>query len=104
MDMEEMMKGIGTKISVFVLMMCALLPQAVLAAGEKADLVIIVADTRGLTGILHAWGTLYNESHLYFSLLTIVLIPVIGLLFGTIADIVMKTIGIDLEHRELSEH
>lgn len=104
MDMEEMMKGIGTKISIFVLMMAALLPQAVFAAGEKADLVIIVADTRGLTGILHAWGTLYNESHLYFALLTIVLIPTIGLLFGTIADIVMKTIGIDLEHRELSEH
>lgn len=102
--MEEMMKGIRTKINVFVLMICMLLPQAVLAAGEKADLVIIVADTRGLTGILHAWGTLYNESHLYFSLLTIVLIPVIGLLFGTIADIVMRTIGIDLEHRELSEH
>lgn len=102
--MEEMMKGIRAKISIFVLMICTLLPQAVLAAGEKADLVIIVADTRGLTGILKAWGTLYNESHLYFSLLTIVLIPVIGLLFGTIADIVMRTIGIDLEHRELSEH
>ncbi len=102
--MEEMMKGIGTKISIFVLMMAALLPQAVFAAGEKADLVIIVADTRLLSGILKAWGTLYNESHLYFSLLTIVLIPVIGFLFGTIADIVMKGIGIDLEHRELSEH
>lgn len=98
------MKGIWTKISVFVLMLCTLLPQAAMAAGEKADLVVIVADTRLLSGILKAWGTLYNESHLYFALLTIVLIPVIGLLFGTIADIVMKTIGIDLEHRELSEH
>lgn len=102
--MEEMMKGIGTKISVFVLMICTLLPKVVLAAGEKADLVVIVADTRGLTGILKAWGTLYNESHLYFALLTIILIPVIGFLFGTIADIVMRGIGIDLEHRELSEH
>ncbi|OGR27529.1 MAG: hypothetical protein A2277_03085 [Desulfobacterales bacterium RIFOXYA12_FULL_46_15] len=102
--MEEMMKVIGIKIRVFVLMLCMLLPEAVLAAGEKADLVVIVADTRGLTGILKAWGTLYNESHLYFSLLTIVLIPVIGLVFGTVADIVMRTIGIDLEHRELSEH
>ena len=102
--MEEMMKVIGIKIRVFVLMLCMLLPEAVLAAGEKADLVVIVADTRGLTGILKAWGTLYNESHLYFFLLTIVLIPVIGLVFGTVADIVMRTIGIDLEHRELSEH
>ena len=98
------MKGILRKIGTLALMMCVLAPQTVLAAGEKAALVVIVADTRGLTGVLHAWGTLYNESHLYFSLLTIVLIPVIGFLFGTIADIVMKAIGIDLEHRELSEH
>lgn len=98
------MEKIRAKIGIFVLMLCALLPQMAHAAGEKADLVVIVADTRGLTGIMHAWATLYNDSHLYFSLLTIVLIPVIGLIFGTIADIVMKAIGIDLEHRELSEH
>lgn len=102
--MKGKMKGIWMKISSLIIMMCVLLPQTVLAAGEKASLVVIVADTRGLTGILHAWGTLYNESHVYFSLLTIVLIPVIGLIFGTIADIVMKGIGIDLEHRDLAEH
>ncbi len=102
--MKGMMKGIWMKISSFVIIMCVLLPQTVLASGPPAALVVIVADTRGLTGLLHAWGTLYNESHLYFSLLTILLIPVIGLIFGTIADIVMKTIGIDLEHRDLAEH
>ena len=98
------MKGFLGKINYWVLLLCVLLPQTLLASGEKAALVVIVADTRGLTGLLRAWGQLYNESHLYFSLLTIVLIPVIGFLFGTIADIVMKMIGIDLEHRELSEH
>ncbi|MBF0376345.1 MAG: hypothetical protein HQK72_02575 [Desulfamplus sp.] len=92
------------KISTLIIMVCVLMPQTVLAAGEKAAMIVIVADTRGLTGVLHAWGTLYNESHIYFSLLTIVLIPVIGLIFGTVADIVMKGIGIDLEHRELAEH
>ena len=98
------MKGMLAKINMRVLLLCLLVPQTIFAAGEKAALVVIVADTRGLTGILKAWGHLYNESHLYFSLLTIVLIPVIGFVFGTIADIVMKMIGIDLEHRELSEH
>jgi len=98
------MKEIWIKINTLLIMICVLMPQSVLAAAEKASMVVIVSDTRGVTGILRAWGQLYNESHLYFSLLTIFLIPTIGLLFGTIADLVMKTIGIDLEHRELSEH
>lgn len=98
------MKGFLGKVNMLVLLSCVFLPQTLLASGEKVALVVIVADTRGLTGLLRAWGQLYNESHLYFSLLTIVLIPVIGFLFGTIADIVMRMIGIDLEHRELSEH
>ncbi len=98
------MKKLWTKISGLVLMLCVLLPEMVLAAGPKAAAVVIVADTRRLTGLLKWWGDLYNESHLHFSLLTILLIPVIGLCFGVLADIVMKTIGIDLESRDLAEH
>lgn len=98
------MKKLWTKINLFVLTACLLLPEAVFAGGEKASAVVIVSDTRSLTGILKWWGDLYNESHLYFSLLTIILIPLIGLLFGVIADIVMHTIGIDLESRDLAEH
>jgi hypothetical protein len=40
----------------------------------------------------------------WFTVLTVVLIPVIGLLFGVIADIVMSHIGIDLKSRDLAEH
>lgn len=98
------MKGIWMKINTLIIMMCILMPQSVLAAAEKASMVVIVSDTRGVKGLLRAWGQLYNESHFYFALLTIILIPIIGLIFGTIADFVMKGIGIDLEHRELSEH
>lgn len=98
------MKRLWTKFSGLVLMLCVLLPEMVLAAGEKAAAVVIVSDTRRLSGLLKWWGDLYNESHLYFALLTIVLIPVIGLCFGVIADIVMNAIGIDLESRDLAEH
>lgn len=98
------MKRLWTKISGLALMLCILLPEMVLAAGEKAAAVVIVSDTRRLTGLIKWWGDLYNESHLYFALLTIVLIPVIGLIFGVIADIVMHAIGIDLESRDLAEH
>lgn len=90
--------GLGTMVS-------AILPGLALAAGggDVAPLVI-VADTRNVSGIMAWWGNLYNDSHLYFMILTVVLIPTIGVLFGVLADIIMSHIGIDLKSRELSEH
>jgi len=79
-------------------------PSLCLAAGGKAAPVVIVADTRKLEGILGWWANLYNESHLYFMILTIIIIPVTGVCFGVIADIIMNWIGIDLKNRELAEH
>ncbi|MFH1147680.1 MAG: DVU0150 family protein [Pseudomonadota bacterium] len=82
----------------------ALLPELALAAAEKAAAIVIVADTRKFTGWEAWWTNLYNESHLYFTLLTVAIIPVVGVLFGTVADLVMGHIGIDLKSRELAEH
>jgi len=79
-------------------------PSICLAAGAKAAPVVIVADTRKLDGIMAWWANLYNESHLYFMILTIIIIPVTGVVFGVIADIIMGWIGIDLKNRELAEH
>jgi hypothetical protein len=78
--------------------------QTALAAGGGGELIVIVADSRKLTGIMAWWANLYNESHLYFTLLTVVLIPVIGVIFGVLADFVMHFIGIDLKSRDLAEH
>ena len=55
-----------------------------------------MADTRKFTGWEAWWTNLYNESHLYFALLTVVIIPVVGLIFGVLADMIMSRIGIDL--------
>ena len=79
-----------------------LLPQLALAAKKNAD-VIIVADTRKLDGILYWWAEMYNESHLLFAIMTMLIIPFIGCVLGWLADIVMTHIGIDLKHRELAE-
>jgi len=82
-----------------------LLPALTMAAGGgKIDIMVIVADTRGLPAFEAWWANLYNESHFYFTVVTVILIPVIGVVFGTIADFFMKFLGLDLEHRELSEH
>lgn len=81
-----------------------LLPSIVLAAGGGGAAIVIVADTRNLSGLLGWWASLYNYSHGWFTVLTIVLIPLIGVIFGVTADFVMNHIGIDLKSRDLAEH
>ena len=77
---------------------------ALAAGGGGAAPIVIVADTRRLSGIMAWWANLYNESHVYFTILTIVIIPLVGVIFGVMADFVMSHIGIDLKSRELAEH
>lgn len=79
-------------------------PSWALAAGGGGSPVVIVADTRKLSGIMAWWANMYNESHLEFTILTIIIIPITGVVFGVLADIVMSWIGIDLKSRELAEH
>ena len=74
------------------------------AAGPAAAPLVIVADTRKFTGWEAWWTNLYNESHILFALLTVAIIPIVGLCFGLLADVIMNWIGIDLKHRELAEH
>jgi len=99
------MRKLWVKLVGLVTMVWVLGPVLALAAGggEVAPLVI-VADTRKLDGLFAWWGNLYNESHLQFAILTVLLIPTIGVCFGVVADIVMSHIGIDLKSRELAEH
>ena len=80
-----------------------LLPARLLAA-ESADAVVIVTDTRKLHGWEAWWGNLYNESHLLFAVVTILIIPLYGVTLGILADLVMSRIGIDLKNRALAEH
>ncbi len=74
------------------------------AAGPAAAPLVIVADTRKFTGWEAWWTNLYNESHLLFAIVTVIIIPVVGLCFGLLADVVMNWIGIDLKSRDLAEH
>ncbi len=82
-----------------------LAPSLALAAGGGGEAtIVIVADTRKLDGIMAWWASVYNESHLEFTVLTVLLIPTVGMIFGIVADVVMGWIGIDLKSRELAEH
>jgi len=81
-----------------------LLPARLLAASEPSDAVVLVADTRKFHGWEAWWGNLYNESHLLFAIVTIIVIPVCGVILGMLADLVMSRLGIDLKKRTLAEH
>jgi hypothetical protein len=100
------MKNLFAKLSGFAAFMVFLcMPGWALAAGGgPVAPMVVVADTRRLDGIFAWWANLYNESHLQFTLLTLILIPVIGVIFGVMADIIMSSIGIDLKSRDLAEH
>ncbi|GAB1409219.1 hypothetical protein MASR1M90_03730 [Desulfovibrionales bacterium] len=80
-------------------------PSITLAAGGgEAAPIVIVADTRKLSGIMAWWANLYNESHFQFMILTIIIIPITGVVFGVLADIIMSHIGIDLKSKNLPGH
>jgi len=81
-----------------------LVPGLALAAGGGASPITMVADTRKFDGILLWWGNIYNDSHMEFTILTCVMIPVVGCGLGLAADFVLGAIGLDLTKRELAEH
>jgi hypothetical protein len=101
---EEAMKQRVQRLWWAILGMILLGPSLSLAAGGGAAPIVIVADTRKLDGVMAWWANMYNESHVQFAILTIIIIPVTGVIFGVIADIIMNWIGIDLKSRELAEH
>lgn len=99
--MDKIWKKLTGSIAILLL----LFPQIGYAAGGGGQpLIVIVADSRKLTGVLAWFANLYNESHFWFTVLTVVLIPIIGVILGVLADFVMSFIGIDLKSRDLAEH
>ncbi|MDR1660064.1 MAG: hypothetical protein LBR94_06965 [Desulfovibrio sp.] len=91
-------------IFVCALPLALLAPSLAAAAGGKGAPIAIVADTRFIDdGLMHWWAQMYNESHLAFALMTMLIIPVLGCVLGVVADFFMKMTGIDLGHRELAE-
>ncbi|MGA7578192.1 MAG: DVU0150 family protein [Desulfobaccales bacterium] len=98
------MSRLWAKIIGLGLLAGLLLPGIAAAAGDEESFLVLVADSRKLTGWEAWWANLYNDSHFYFALVTVIIIPVVGLCFGLLADIFMSRIGIDLKSRELAEH
>ena len=82
----------------------ALLPACLFAAGGGGARIVIVADSRGLSGWKAWWTNLYNDSHLWFALLTILIVPSAGLALGKVTGWLLARTGVNLKTRELAEH
>ena len=92
-DVEEVMKRmqrLWTWLTGCALLVAALPGAALAAGGGKVANVVVVADTRKLDGILYWWAEMYNESHFFFAILTMAIIPVTGCILGWLADVVMQ--------------
>lgn len=87
-----------------VIGLVSILPNIALAAGKKAAPLVVVAYTKGLSGLSLWWANLYNDNMLLFTILTGCVTPIAGILVGFIADILLGLTGIDLTKRELAEH
>ncbi|MEN2994853.1 MAG: DVU0150 family protein [Thermodesulfovibrio sp.] len=73
-------------------------------AKEKTPPLVVVAHTKGLSGLSLWWANLYNDNMLLFTILTGCITPIAGILIGFIADYLLSLTGIDLTKRELAEH
>lgn len=79
-------------------------PGKAFAAGGGGAAIVFVADTRSYSGWQAWWSNLYNENLFYFTVLTIIFIPTLGVILGLLTDFFMARIGIDLKSRAISEH
>jgi hypothetical protein len=93
-----------TRICALAILLCLLAPAAAGAAAETAERIVLVADSRSHTG-WQAWlSNLYNENLVYFTLVTVLVIPTLGALLGAITSFLLARLGVNLRSRVLAEH
>ena len=93
-------KRLGLAMVRVIVLPCLLLWSPIaLFAGEKAQPLNFIADTNGLSGIELWYANLYNSNKFYCALVTILVIPVVGFILGSIADFLISKTGLDLKSR-----
>ncbi|MGE4291518.1 MAG: DVU0150 family protein [Desulfovibrio sp.] len=81
-----------------------LLPGLALAAGGKSSELVVVADTRVLSGWMLYFADLYNTNIVLFALWATVLTAMYGAFLGFLMDFIMSRTGLDLTSRKIVEH
>ena len=84
---------------------CVLTPELVVAAGEKADALIVVADSRRVSwSVSRYFVDVYNTNPFMFGTWCVIITGILGCGLGVITDFIMKRTGIDLTSRKIVEH
>lgn len=73
-------------------------------AAEGGSPLVLVVDSRCLTGWQAWWANIYNDSRWYFTLITIAVIPLLGLLMNKLTGWALSLLGINLKSRVVAEH
>ncbi len=80
------------------------LPEWVWASGGAATNLVVVADTRRVSGILKYFANLYNTNPWLFAIWAVVVTALWGGILGFVMDRIMMHTGIDLKSRKIVEH
>jgi phage shock protein PspC (stress-responsive transcriptional regulator) len=80
------------------------LPHFVWASGEAATNLVVVADTRRVSGILKYIANVYNTDPWLFAVYAVVMTAVWGAILGFLMDFIMERSGLDLKSRKILEH
>ncbi len=99
------MRKLFKRITTFCIMLYLCIPAMAFAAGPKASALVVVADTRRVTGAVEKYfANLYNTNILLFAVWAVVLTALWGVILGVTMDFVMSRTGLDLKSRKIVEH
>ena len=98
------MKTTYYRLLTFATALVLLAPEWVWAAGEKAASLVVVADTRRVTGVMKYFSDLYNTNIWLFAVWAVVLTAAMGATLGFLMDFIMARTGLDLKSRKIIEH
>jgi len=92
-------------LSILALVLIAMTPAVIWAAGGGASEIVVVADTRVLgEGFAKYLSNLYNVNVLLFAVWAAVLTALYGAFLGFTMDFLMSKTGLDLKSRKIVEH
>jgi len=98
------MKRMAHRWKALLASLWVMLPGLALAGGGAASNLVVVADTRRVTGVMHYFADLYNTNILMFAVWTVVLTAAMGCALGFLMDFFMSRTGLDLKSRKIIEH
>jgi hypothetical protein len=98
--MKRICKRLTTLLSAGLVWM----PAWVWASGEAATNLVVVADSRRVSGVMKYFSDLYNTNIWLYAVWAVVLTVIMGSTLGFLMDFIMARTGLDLKSRKIVEH